>query len=419
MDHTAPEPGPGAASAPPAAAREAQKPRRAALYVGLGIALTLGGVFFFGRKRAENAGAAAAASGSAAAAARPTPVVIAAVLRKDVPIYLEGIGNATPLATVTVKTQVDGRLDKIFFTEGQNVKKGELLAQVDPRPFQIALQQAQAAIAKDSASAANARVNQQRYQSLVDQKLIAKQQADDQKALADSASAAVDSDRAQAATARLQLDYAQIKSPIDGVTGVRLVDQGNIVHAADPTGIVVVTQLDPMAVVFTLPEDDFPRVSKALAAGALGVDAYSRDATTLLGNGQLLLIDNQVNQQTATIKLKASFPNVERTLWPNAFVKARLLLTTRKAALVVPATAIQRGPQGTFVYLVDAANKASVRPVVIDTTQDELVILKSGLAAGDKVVVEGQNALRAGASVAPRPPAGSAAAGPNGAGAKP
>jgi multidrug efflux system membrane fusion protein len=391
-------------------------PRRAALYIALGIAVVLAGVFFFSRRHAASASAAAAASGSAAAAARPAPVVIAEVQLKDVPIYLEGIGNATPLATVTVKTQVDGRLDKIFFTEGQSVKRGELLAQVDPRPFQIALQQAQAAIAKDSASSTNARLNQQRYQTLVEQKLIARQQADDQKALADSAAATVEADRGLADTARLQLDYAKIKSPIDGVTGVRLVDQGNIVHAADPAGIVVVTQLDPMAVVFTLPEDDFPRVSKALAAGPLSVEAYSRDATTLLGKGLLLLIDNQVNQQTATIKLKASFPNAERALWPNAFVKARLLLTTRKGALVVPATAIQRGPQGTFVYGVDASNKASVRPVVIDTTEDELVILKSGLKAGDKVVVEGQNALRAGATVAPRPPA---APGPNGAGAKP
>jgi multidrug efflux system membrane fusion protein len=401
---------------------EPHKPRRGLLYVAVGVALALGGGFFFSRKQSERSAAAAAASGSAAAA-RPAPVVLAEVQLKDVPIYLEGIGNAVPLATVTVKTQVDGRLDKIFFTEGQSVKRGELLAQVDPRPFQIALQQAQAAITKDQASAENARVNQQRYQTLVEKKLIAQQQADDQKAVADSAAAAVESDRAQAANARLQLDYAKIKSPIDGVTGVRLVDQGNVVHAADATGIVVVTQLDPMAVVFTLPEDDLPRVSKALAAGPIGVEAYSRDATTLLGKGQLLLIDNQVNQQTATIKLKASFPNPERLLWPNGFVKARLLLTTRKAALVVPATAIQRGPQGTFVYLVDSANKASVRPVAIDSTEGELVVLKSGLQAGDKVVVEGQGGLRPGATVAARAPAGAAPAGaaPAGsaAGAKP
>jgi len=381
------------------------------LYAALGIALVLGGAFVFSRKQTARSAAAAAASGSAAAA-RPAPVVIAVVQLKDVPIYLEGIGNAVPLATVTVKTQVDGRLDKIFFKEGQTVKRGELLAQVDPRPFQIALQQAQAAITKDRASAENARVNQQRYDNLVEKKLIARQQADDQKAIADSAAAAVEADRALAANARLQLDYAQIKSPIDGVTGVRLVDQGNVVHVADSTGIVVVTQLDPMAVVFTLPEDDLPRVSKALAAGPVEVEAYSRDATTLLGKGQLLLIDNQVNQQTATIKLKATFPNPERLLWPNGFVKARLLLATRQAALVAPATAVQRGPQGTFAYVVDAGNKASVRPIVIDSTEGELVIVKSGLKAGDKVVIEGQGGIRPGATVAPRAPVAAAPAGP-------
>jgi multidrug efflux system membrane fusion protein len=274
------------------------------------------------------------------------------------------------------------------------------------------LQQAQAAITKDRASAENARVNQQRYENLVEKKLIARQQADDQKAIADSAAATVEADRALAANARLQLDYAQIKSPIDGVTGVRLVDQGNVVHVADSTGIVVVTQLDPMAVVFTLPEDDLPRVSKALAAGPVEVEAYSRDAATLLGKGQLLLIDNQVNQQTATIKLKATFPNPERLLWPNGFVKARLLLATRRAALVAPATAVQRGPQGTFAYVVDAANKAGVRPVGIDSTEGELVIVKSGLAAGDKVVIEGQSGIRPGATVAPRAPVTAAPAGP-------
>lgn len=394
--------------APASPTDRVNKPRRGWVFAGLGIALVVGGAWLFRREAASGSGSGPATSGSVAAP-RPVPVVVAEVELKDVPVYLEGIGNATPLATVTVKTQVDGRLEKVFFTEGQSVKRGELLAQVDPRPFQIALQQAQAAIARDAANAENARKNQQRYDTLVEKKLIAQQQADDQKALADSAAAAVQADRAQASSASLQLEYAKIKSPIDGVTGVRLVDPGNIVHAADATGIVVVTQLDPMAVVFTLPEDDLPRVTQSLAKGAVSVEAYSRDATTLLGKGQLLLVDNQVNQQTATIKLKATFPNPERTLWPNGFVKARLLLTTQKGALVAPATAVQRGPQGTFVYLIDATNKVSVRPVEIDSTVGEQAILKSGLQAGDKVVVEGQGGLRAGATVTPRPPAATGA----------
>ncbi len=395
----------------PAPTSPTDAPRRrrpVGLLLALAVALVAGGAWYF-RSRDEARSGSGPQPSSSAGAARPVSVVVAEAQLKDVPVYLEGIGNATPLATVTVKTQVDGRLEKVFFTEGQSVKRGELLAQVDPRPFQIALQQAQAAIARDTASAENARKNQQRYEALVEKKLIAQQQADDQKALADSAAAAVQADRAQANSASLQLEYSRIKSPIDGVTGVRLVDPGNIVHAGDANGIVVVTQLDPMAVVFTLPEDDLPRVTKALAAGPVDVEAYSRDASSLLAKGRLLLIDNQVNQQTATIKLKASFPNPDRALWPNGFVKARLLLTTQKGALVVPATAIQRGPQGTFVYLVDAANKVAVRKVVVDSTEAEHAILKSGLQAGDKVVVEGQGALRPGATVAPRAPAAAGA----------
>lgn len=395
----------------PVAARPvhpAPKSRRAWLLAGVALALVVGGGWFFQKRGAAGPSGAPAAPGSAAAN-RPLPVVLATAKLEDVPLYLEGIGNATPLATVTIKTQVDGRLEKIFFTEGQRVKRGELLAQVDPRPFQIALQQAQAAIARDTANAENARKNQQRYEALVEQKLIAQQQVDDQRALADAAAAAVASGRAAAANASLQLEYSKIRSPIDGVTGVRLVDPGNIVHAADPGGIVVVTQLDPMAVVFTLPEDALPRVSQALSAGKVTVEAYSRDASNLLGTGELLLVDNQINQQTATIKLKARVPNPERALWPNAFIKARLLLGTRENALVVPATAIQRGPQGTFVYLVDAAKKVSVRPVVVDATEGERALLKSGISAGDQVVIEGQTALRAGATVQPRPPAGGGA----------
>jgi multidrug efflux system membrane fusion protein len=347
-----------------------------------------------------------AAAGSAAAESRVVPVVIAKAERRDVPVYLDGLGNATPLATVTVKTQVDGRLDSVKFKEGQKVKKGEVLAQVDPRPFIIALHTAEAALAKDEAQARNAQRDLQRYTNLVSQKLIPQQQVDTQQTTYDQAEASIASDRAQIENARLSLDYARIISPIDGVTGVRLVDPGNIVHASDTGGIVVVTQLDPMAVVFTLPEDDLPEVSRELAQGELVTLAYARDGDKKLGTGKLLVIDNQVNQATATIKLKAIFPNPDNALWPNAFLKVRLLLATRHGALVVPAQAVQRGPQGAFVYVVDADKKANVRRVEIDGAPNELAIITTGLGGGEDVVIEGQSSLRPGAKVAPRPGGG-------------
>lgn len=403
MDHGAPE------TAPRTTALHGAKPaapaNRGRLWlVGVVVAAVAGGGVFLARRSATSAnGAGPSGAPSASAEARPTPVVVATAERRDVPVYLQGLGNVVPLATVTVKSQVDGRLDRVLFTEGQHVKNGDVLAQVDPRPFVIQLHQAEAALARDTAQSGNAKRNLDRYQALALQKLIPQQQVDDQQTTFDQAQAALQSDRATAESARLQLDYARIKSPIDGVTGVRLVDPGNIVHANDQTGIVVVTTLDPMAVVFTLPEDDLPRVSKELARGPLSVEAYSRDAGTRLAVGKVALVDNQVNQATATIRIKATFPNPDNVLWPNAFVKARLLLTTEKGALVVPATAVQRGPQGTFVYLVGADTKATVHPVVVGTTEDEWAIVASGLAPGDSVVIEGQNQLRPGAKVSARP----------------
>jgi multidrug efflux system membrane fusion protein len=380
----------------------------------LGIALAGLAVLFIAavvwRSRAQSARS--GASPAASAEARVVPVSVATVVKQDVPVYVQGLGNAQPLATVTIKSQVDGRLDKVVFREGQEVKKGELLAQVDPRPFAIQLHQAQAALLRDDAQYRNAKLNLERFRELRARNLIAQQQVDDQQALADQLEGGVKADQALVENARLQLDYARIKSPIDGTTGVRLVDPGNIVHASDPTGIVVVTQLDPMAVVFTLPQDDLPQVSKRLAEGPLTVEAYNRDGAILLQTGKLELIDNQVNQATATIRLKAVLPNPNRSLWPSEFVKVKLLLTTEKDALTIPAAAVQRGPQGVFVYVVGPDQTASLRPIETSQTVDQLAIVSKGLSPGDRVVVEGQNQLRPGANVAPRPVGSAGASGP-------
>lgn len=373
-------------------------------------------IAWFVRRRSEKP--AAGAPGPAQAQSRPVPVVAGSVARRDVPIYLEGLGNVIAYKTVSVKTQVDGVLDQVLFREGQAVRRGDVLAQIDPRPFQIQLKQGEGALARDRAQLVGAQRNLDRYNALAAEKLIPQQQADDQAALVGQLEGAVRIDEAAIATARLNLDYARIRSPIDGVTGIRTVDPGNVVHPGDQTGIVVVTQLDPIAVLFTLPQDQLTPVFEELARGPLPVEMFSRDGATQLGKGQLALIDNQINQATSTIRLKAVVPNPKRLLWPNQFVNARLHLTTRRGALVIPATAVQRGPNRTFVYVIGQDGTASPRPVELSGTQGELVMVTTGLQEGERIVVEGQNQLRPGSRVAPRDPhAASASNGGGGAGA--
>jgi multidrug efflux system membrane fusion protein len=333
---------------------------------------------------------------------RAVPVSVATAARQDVPVWLEGLGNALAYKTVTVRTQVDGRLDEVLFREGQAVRSGQALAQIDPRPFQALLHQAEGALARDKAQLKNARANVERDRPLVEQKLIAPAQLDADIALVGQLEGAVQVDEAAIETAKLNLIYSRITSPVDGVTGIRIVDPGNVVHQTDQGGIVVVTQLDPIAVVFTLPQDQLGPVSQRMAQGQLRVDAYSRDGGTLLGSGHLELIDNQIIQSTATMRLKAVLPNPKHTLWPNQFVNARLLLETRAGALTIPAQAIQRGPTGTFVYVVSAEGTAAQRPVTIDLTQGDVALVAKGLAEGERVVTDGQNQLRPGAKVAPR-----------------
>lgn len=363
--------------------------------------LALGGAIVFARSRKAAVGGAGASPVENAALARPIPVVVARASKRDVPVFLDGLGNAVPLVTVTVRPQVDGPLTSIQFQEGQQVKKGDLLARIDPRPFAIQLHQAQAALARDQAQAKNAKVNLARYTALHEQGLATQEQLDDQRATADQLAGTIKADEAQIENAQLQLNYTEVRSPVAGVTGVRQVDQGNIVHASDPNGIVVVTQLDPMAIVFTLPQDNLPQINREIANG-LQIEAYSRDGDRLLGRGKLSLVDNQVSLTTATVRLKGIVPNPDKALWPNEFVRARLLLATRSGALSVPAPAVQRGPQGTFVYVVAPDRTAALRSVKVETVQDQWAVIAEGLRDGEQVVVEGQNQLKPGAKVALR-----------------
>ncbi|HEV3193670.1 MAG TPA: efflux RND transporter periplasmic adaptor subunit, partial [Polyangiaceae bacterium] len=341
--------------------------------------------------RARSGAASATLADSARAITdRVIPVLTAPVVRRDVPVLLEGLGSVSAFYTVTVRPQVDGRIEKVLFTEGQSVRKGDVLVQIDSRPFAIQLQSAMAALDRDQAQLKNGQLNLERYKTLSAQNLISQQQFTDQQATVAQLEGQARSDQALINSAKLNLDYARITSPIDGVAGVRLVDPGNVVRSTDATGLVVVTQLDPIAVFFTLPEDDLAPIQQAMAKGTLSVQVRSRDGERPLGEGSLAVIDNEINLATATIRLKAIFPNPEHLLWPNEFVKARLKLTTLERALVVPSAAVQHGPQGTFAYIVSADSTAAVRPVTVDTTQGDLAIISKGLSPNDVVVVEGQ-----------------------------
>src|SRR6478736_91732 len=378
-----------------------EQPKSVRWVLGGALVLALVGGIIFARGRKATSSGTGAPPADSAAVARPIPVVVARATKRDVAVFLDGLGNAVPLVTVTVRPQVDGPLTSILFQEGQQVKKGDLLARIDPRPFAIQLHQAQAALARDQAQAKNAKVNLARYTALHEQGLATQEQLDDQRATADQLAGTIKADEAQIENAQLQLNYTEVRSPVDGVTGVRQVDQGNIVHASDANGIVVVTQLDPMAIVFTLPQDNLPQINREIGNG-LAIEAYSRDGDRLLGRGKLTLVDNQVSLTTATVRLKGVVPNPDKALWPNEFVRARLLLATRSGALSVPAPAVQRGPQGTFVYVVSPEQTAALRTVDVETVQDQWAIITKSVQDGDQVVVEGQNQLKPGAKVALR-----------------
>jgi membrane fusion protein, multidrug efflux system len=345
-----------------------------------------------------------------AAAPRAVSVATAQVQRQDVPVYLSGLGAVTAFNTANIKSRVDGQIMRVNVREGQNVKQGELLIEIDARPYQAQLDQVQAQLFRDQAQLRDAKLNLDRYTSLIPSGSIAQQQVDTQKALADQLEGTVRTDQAQIETAKLQIVYCHITAPFDGRVGLRQVDPGNIAHASDANPMLILTQLQPIAVIFTLPEDVLPNVSKHMQQGTLQVDAFSRDDQTKLASGKLQTIDNQIDPTTGTAKLKAVFSNTDNQLWPNQFVNADLLLETRKNSTVVPTAAILRGPQGTFVYAVNPDKTVQDRAVTISLTQGDTTVITSGLNPGDTVVTDGQDKLQRGSRIEPRnaPPSGGA-----------
>jgi membrane fusion protein, multidrug efflux system len=349
----------------------------------------------------------------AAAGPPPIPVVTAEAAKQDVPIYLTGIGTVLAAQTVTVKVRVDGQLEKLSFTEGQDVKEGDLLAQIDPRPYQAALEQAVAQKAKDEASLAAAEKDLQRYTTLAAQDSISQQVLDTTRATVGQLKASVQADQAQIDNARTQLGYTTIRSPLTGRTGVLMVDPGNIVHATDTTGIVVINQVDPIHVVFTLPEDAFQQVMHAMQANGrtpLEAVALARETGAPLATGRLKVVNNQIDTQTGTFQLKALFPNGAHTLWPGQYVNVRLTVGTRRDATTVPESAVQRGPEGLIAYLVKPDGSVATQTVHVAERQEGKAVVDQGLQAGERVIVDGQSRVHAGVKVveakeaAPMPP---------------
>src|SRR5215470_1541 len=338
------------------------------------------------------------------------PVVAQAVRPQDVPIYVTGIGTVQAFNTVTVRSRVDGQIDKIAFAEGQDVKAGDLLAQIDPRPFQALLEQAKAQKASHEAQLGDAKLDLQRFTNLAQRGAGTLQSVDTQKALVAQLEASIQADQAAIDNATVQLGYTTITAPVSGRTGMRLVDQGNIVHATDQTGLVVITQIEPISVVFTLSEDELPTVTREMAAGTLKAEALSRDGNTRLGEGTLTLIDNQIDQTTGTMRLKATFPNQDHALWPGQFVNVKLYEPPRHDGITVPATVVQRGPQGDFAYVIKQDQTVEARPIKVAQIQDGVALIDSGLDLGEQVVVDGQYKLRPGSHVDAAKPGGNSVA---------
>jgi len=421
---------PAAATVPASNSPHAARPRRWGWIALLLIALAALGIFGWRKYQARHAAEAEQAAAGAGAipgaasgpgspasggngagrrrgrggddANRPQPVVVDHVRAGSLRVIQPAVGTVTALATVTVRSRVDGTLDQILFKEGDTAQRGQLLARIDPRAYEVALQQAKGQLARDEAQLANARVDLERYRGLLAQDSIASQQVDTQAALARQYEATVQVDRAAVANADLQLSYTRVTAPVTGRIGLRQVDAGNLVRASDTNGIVTLTQLQPISVLFSIPEAALPRVQAALKAGKpLAAEAYDRDQRTKLATGTVASFDNQIDTSTGTVRLRALFRNDDGALFPNQFVNLRLVVDTLDNATLLPNSAVLRGTQGTFVYLVGADESVSVRPVKLGPSEGELTVATEGVAPGAVVVVEGTDKLRDGAKVEP------------------
>jgi membrane fusion protein, multidrug efflux system len=384
---------------------------RAWIWLIVVACIAVAGYWYYRASYARDARSAAATPAAAKGGGRgpgagnfTIPVVVATATKGDLPVYLNGLGTVTPLSTVTVRSRVDGQLINVAFKEGQYVRAGDLLAQIDPRPFQVQLEQAQGQLAKDMAQRQDAEANLERFKLLYKEGVIPKQQLDTQAASVGQFDGAIKSDQAQIDNAKLQLTYSRITAPISGRVGLRLVDPGNIVHATDANGLLIITQIQPIAVVFTLPQDQLPQVFDKLRKGSLlTVEAYDRDNTAKIATGKLLTIDNQIDVTTGTYKLKAEFNNEDSSLFPNQFVNTHLLVDTKRNLSLVPLAALQRGPQGTYVYVVGSDNTVKIQNITVAQTTGATIGVSDGLQSGAVVVTDGQDKLQDGTKVIPNP----------------
>jgi len=391
--------------ASPGTAPRPQQRRRWWAWTLVVVVGAVGGFWTFARgaQGAKVSHAAVPTAEAVQSAPRGIPVDAARATTGDMNVYLTGLGTITPLNTVAVHSRVDGQLDAVAFQEGQIVQKGDLLAQIDPRPFEVQLEQAEGAAAKDEATLKNAQVDLERDETLIEQGLIPRQQLDTQVALVNQLAGTLKGDQGQIDSAKLNLAYSRITSPLTGRVGLRLVDPGNVIHATDPNGFVIITQLDPIAVIFTLPEDVLPHIQEQTRGGRqLEIDAYDRELKKQLATGTLLTLDNQIDQTTGTIKLKAIFPNKGYSLFPNQFVNARLVVNKIHGVVIVPSAAVQRSPQSNFVYVVLPNNTVEPHDIQVRLTEGEDTALASGVSAGQVVVTDGVDKLQKGTLVSAR-----------------